>query len=163
MSGNLRSPIICLVGPPGVGKTTLAFSIAKAMKRNFVKISVGGITDEAELIGHRRTYIGANPGRIISSLKKAKSMNPVFLIDEIDKMSYSYKGDPASTMLEILDPEQNKYFSDNYIEEEFDLSKVMFVATANNIEDIPEALRDRLEIVTLSGYTEYEKLDIAKK
>ena len=163
MSGNLRSPIICLVGPSGVGKTTLAFSIAKAMKRNFVKISVGGITDEAELIGHRRTYIGANPGRIISSLKKAKSMNPVFLIDEIDKMSYSYKGDPASTMLEILDPEQNKYFSDNYIEEEFDLSKVMFVATANNIEDIPEALRDRLEIVTLSGYTEYEKLDIAKK
>ncbi len=160
---NKVSPIICFVGPPGVGKTTLAFSIAKAMKRNFVKISVGGITDEAELIGHRRTYIGANPGRIISSLKKAKSMNPVFLIDEIDKMSYSYKGDPASTMLEILDPEQNKYFSDNYIEEEFDLSKVMFVATANNIEDIPEALRDRLEIVTLSGYTEYEKLDIAKK
>lgn len=163
MTSSLRSPIICLVGPPGVGKTTLAFSIAKAMNRNFVKISVGGITDEAELIGHRRTYIGASPGRIIQSMKKAKSMNPVFLIDEIDKMTYGYKGDPASTMLEILDPEQNRYFSDNYIEEEFDLSKVMFIATANNIEDIPEALRDRLEIVMLSGYTEYEKLDIARK
>lgn len=163
MTNSLRSPIICLVGPPGVGKTTLAFSIAEAMNRNFVKISVGGITDEAELIGHRRTYVGASPGRIIGSLKKAKSMNPIFLIDEIDKMSYSYKGDPASTMLEILDPEQNQYFSDNYIEEEFDLSKVMFIATANNIEDIPDALRDRLEIVMLSGYTEYEKLDIIKK
>lgn len=163
MTKSLRSPIICLVGPPGVGKTTLAFSIAKSMNRNFVKISVGGITDEAELIGHRRTYIGANPGRIIQSMKKAKSMNPVFLIDEIDKMRYSYKGDPASTLLEILDPEQNKYFSDNYIEEEFDLSKVMFIVTANHIEEIPEALKDRLEIISLSGYTEYEKLDIAKK
>lgn len=163
MTSSLRSPIICLVGPPGVGKTTLAFSIAKAMNRNFVKISVGGITDEAELIGHRRTYIGASPGRIIQSMKKAKSMNPVFLIDEIDKMTYGYRGDPASTMLEILDPEQNQYFSDNYIEEEFDLSKVMFIATANNIEDIPEALKDRLEIVMLSGYTEYEKLDISRK
>ena len=162
MTNSLRGPIICLVGPPGVGKTTLAFSIAKAMNRNFVKISVGGITDEAELIGHRRTYIGANPGRIISSLTKAKSSNPVFLIDEIDKMLRNYKGDPASVLLGILDPEQNKYFSDNYIELEYDLSKIMFIATANYLEDIPEALRDRLEIVNLSGYTEYEKLDIAK-
>ena len=162
MTNSLRGPIICLVGPPGVGKTTLAFSIAKAMNRNFVKISVGGITDEAELIGHRRTYIGANPGRIISSLTKAKSSNPVFLIDEIDKMLRNYKGDPASVLLGILDPEQNKYFSDNYIELEYDLSKIMFIATANYLEDIPEALRDRLEIVNLSGYTEYEKLDIVK-
>ena len=162
MTNSLRGPIICLVGPPGVGKTTLAFSIANAMNRNFVKISVGGITDEAELIGHRRTYIGANPGRIISSLTKAKSSNPVFLIDEIDKMLRNYKGDPASVLLGILDPEQNKYFSDNYVELEYDLSKVMFIATANYLEDIPEALRDRLEIVHLSGYTEYEKVDIAK-
>lgn len=162
MTNNLRGPIICLVGPPGVGKTSLAFSIANSMNRNFVKISVGGINDEAELIGHRRTYLGANPGRIISSLKKASSSNPVFLIDEIDKMMKNYKGDPASVLLEILDPEQNKYFSDNYIEEEYDLSKVMFIATANTVEDIPLALRDRLEIVMLSGYTEYEKLDIAR-
>lgn len=162
MTNSLKGPIICLVGPPGVGKTTLAFSIAKAMNRNFVKISVGGITDEAELIGHRRTYIGANPGRIITSLTKAKSSNPVFLIDEIDKMLKNYKGDPASVLLGILDPEQNKYFSDNYIELDYDLSKVMFIATANYLEDIPEALRDRLEIVNLSGYTEYEKLEIAK-
>lgn len=163
MTNSLRGPIICLVGPPGVGKTSLAFSIAAAMNRNFTKISVGGIHDEAELVGHRRTYLGANPGRIIQSLKKAKSSNPVFLIDEIDKMQKDYKGDPASILLEILDPEQNKYFSDNYIEEEYDLSKVMFIATANYIEDIPDALKDRLEIVELSGYTEYEKIDIAKK
>ena len=163
MTNSLRGPIICLVGPPGVGKTSLAISIAKAMNRHFAKISVGGINDEAELIGHRRTYIGANPGRIISALKKTKSSNPVFLIDEIDKMLKNYKGDPASVLLEILDPEQNKYFSDHYIEEEYDLSNVMFIATANYIEDIPPALKDRLEIVMLSGYTEYEKIDIAKK
>lgn len=163
MTNSLRSPILCLVGPPGVGKTSLAFSIANAMNRNFIKMSVGGVNDEAEIVGHRRTYMGASPGRVIQAIKKAKSSNPVFLIDEIDKMTYSYKGDPASTLLEILDPEQNKYFSDNYIEEEYDLSKVMFIATANNIEDIPTPLKDRLEIVYLSGYTEYEKVDIAKK
>lgn len=163
MTNSLRGPIICLVGPPGVGKTSLAFSIAESMNRKFVKISVGGISDEAELIGHRRTYVGASPGRIISALKKAKSSNPVFLIDEIDKMTKNYKGDPASVLLEILDPEQNQFFSDHYIEEEYDLSKVMFIATANYIEDIPEALKDRLEIVNLSSYTEYEKIDIALK
>ena len=162
MTNSLKGPIICLVGPPGVGKTSLAFSIAEAMHRNFVKMSVGGIHDESEIKGHRRTYIGAAPGRIISSMKKAKSNNPIFLIDEIDKMSKDIKGDPASALLEVLDPEQNKLFSDNYIEEEYDLSNVLFIATANYIEQIPEALKDRLEIIKLSGYTEYEKLDIVK-
>lgn len=163
MTGNLKSPIICLVGPPGVGKTSLAFSIAKSIKREFTKISVGGIHDESEILGHRKSYVGASPGRIIQGLKNAKSSNPVFLIDEIDKMTKNIQGDPASALLTVLDPSQNAYFSDNYIEEEVDLSNVMFVATANYVEDIPEALKDRLEIINLSGYTELEKLDIVKK
>lgn len=163
LSKGNNSPIICLVGPPGVGKTSLAFSIAEAMKRNFVKISVSGIKDESEILGHRKTYVGASPGRIIASLKKAKSSNPLFLIDEIDKMSNEYHNDPVSSLLGVLDLEQNKYFSDNYIEEDFDLSHVLFILTANYIENIPEALRDRLEIINISGYTEFEKLDIATK
>jgi len=158
-----NSPIICLVGPPGVGKTSLAMSIAKAMNRRFAKISVGGVNDPAEIIGHRRTYMGANPGRIINALKKAGSNNPVFLIDEVDKMTKDIKGDPASSLLEVLDPEQNNKFYDNYVEEAYDLSNVMFILTANYIDQIPEELRDRLEIVNLSSYTEYEKLFIAKK
>lgn len=162
-SKNLSGPVLCLVGPPGTGKTTLAQSIAKSMDRNFVKISVGGVDDEAEIIGHRKSYLGASPGRIIEGMKKAKSKNPVFLIDEVDKMSKGIKGDPSSALLEVLDGEQNDTFHDNYLEIDYDLSQVMFILTANTVDNIPSPLLDRLEIIDITGYTEYEKKDIAKK
>lgn len=160
---DVSSPILCLVGPPGVGKTTLGISISKALNREFYKISVGGLNDSSELVGHRRTFLGANPGKIIQGINKCGVSNPVILIDEIDKMNRDYKSDPTSTLLDILDEAQNNIFVDNYIEEPFDLSKVMFILTANNINDIPTALRDRLEIIEVNSYTEYEKIDIAKK
>ena len=163
INNNVSSPILCLVGPPGVGKTTLGISISQALNREFYKISVGGLNDSSELVGHRRTFLGANPGKIIQGINKCGVSNPVILIDEIDKMSNDYKKDPSSTLLDILDESQNTMFIDNYIEEPFDLSKVMFILTANNIDDIPSALKDRLEIIEINSYTEYEKIDIAKK